>query len=286
MRVLVVPCRDSCRSSKLRQSYPRVKLVRSTADTSCAPCHVRYPLVSNILLDRKQSRLYFPALNAIATTNMSTILSSRASARNVTSTMIRSIAQTKSQRIPSTTTPRHFSSAPRFTPVFRPTCTSTKFLATSAAQQQHKISVVTAVFAAGRRFFSASTNKQATYNQVRRGCRKEQRARRRRSPALSNRPELKGVCLKTGITKPKKPNSGERKTARIRLSTGRVVTAYIPGEGHNVQQHSVVMVRGGRAQDCPGVKYHLVRGALDLVSYLRKEKKQQLMKNRVVLLLD
>ncbi|KAH8696138.1 hypothetical protein BGW36DRAFT_397764 [Talaromyces proteolyticus] len=104
----------------------------------------------------------------------------------------------------------------------------------------------------------------ATYNQVRRGCRKEQRARRRRSPALSNRPELKGVCLKTGITKPKKPNSGERKTARIRLSSGRVVTAYIPGEGHNVQQHSVVMVRGGRAQDCPGVKYHLVRGALDL----------------------
>lgn len=77
---------------------------------------------------------------------------------------------------------------------------------------------------------------------------------------------MKGVCLKTGITKPKKPNSGERKTARVRLSSGRVVTAYIPGEGHNVQQHSVVMVRGGRAQDCPGVKYHLVRGALDLVS--------------------
>jgi ribosomal protein S12 len=79
---------------------------------------------------------------------------------------------------------------------------------------------------------------------------------------------MKGVCLKTGITKPKKPNSGERKTARIRLSSGRVVTAYIPGEGHNVQQHSVVMVRGGRAQDCPGVKYHLVRGALDLVRSL------------------
>lgn len=75
---------------------------------------------------------------------------------------------------------------------------------------------------------------------------------------------MKGVCLKTGITKPKKPNSGERKTARVRLSSGRVVTAYIPGEGHNVQQHSVVMVRGGRVQDCPGVKYHLVRGALDL----------------------
>merc|ERR1712093_935567 len=67
-----------------------------------------------------------------------------------------------------------------------------------------------------------------------------------------------------GITKPKKPNSAERKTARVRLSTGRVVTCYIPGEGHNVQQHSVVLVRGGRSQDCPGVRYHLVRGAMDL----------------------
>ena len=88
------------------------------------------------------------------------------------------------------------------------------------------------------------------------------------SPALSaiNAPALKGVCVKVGITKPKKPNSGERKTARVRLSTGKVITAYIPGEGHNIQQHSVVLVRGGRSQDCPGVRYHLVRGALDLVS--------------------
>ena len=77
---------------------------------------------------------------------------------------------------------------------------------------------------------------------------------------------MKGVCLKVGITKPKKPNSGERKTCRVRLSSGRVVTAYIPGEGHNVQQHSVVLLRGGRAQDCPGVRYHCVRGAGDLVS--------------------
>jgi small subunit ribosomal protein S12 len=187
--------------------------------------------------------------------------------------MIRSIAQTK-QQLPPLSSRRHFSSAlpaaaSRFTPIFRPTCISTKFL---AAQKQQKIAV-TAAAAAGRRLFSVTANQQATYNQVRRGCRKEQRARRRRSPALSNRPELKGVCLKTGITKPKKPNSGERKTARIRLSSGRVVTAYIPGEGHNVQQHSVVMVRGGRAQDCPGVKYHLVRGALDLVSILFLETK-------------
>lgn len=77
---------------------------------------------------------------------------------------------------------------------------------------------------------------------------------------------MKGVCLKVGITRPKKPNSGERKTARVRLSSGRVITAYIPGEKHNIQQHSVVLVRGGRSQDCPGVRYHLVRGALDLVS--------------------
>ncbi|KAI1927111.1 hypothetical protein LOZ58_006234 [Ophidiomyces ophidiicola] len=112
--------------------------------------------------------------------------------------------------------------------------------------------------------FSSTPRPQATYNQVRRGCRKKQKARKPRSPALVNRPQMKGVCLKTGITKPKKPNSGERKIARVRLSSGRVITAYIPGQGHNIQQHSVVLVRGGRVQDCPGVKYHLVRGALDL----------------------
>ncbi|KAK5715283.1 hypothetical protein LTS12_027809 [Elasticomyces elasticus] len=115
-----------------------------------------------------------------------------------------------------------------------------------------------------RRQFSTSPVCKATYNQVRKGCRIAQRARRSRSPALVDRSQMKGVCLKTGITKPKKPNSGERKTARVRLSSGKVITAYIPGEGHNVQQHSVVLVRGGRAQDCPGVKYHLVRGAMDL----------------------
>lgn len=117
-----------------------------------------------------------------------------------------------------------------------------------------------------RRSFSSTPNLSATYNQVAKGCRTQQRARKAISPALRdvNAPELKGVCLKVGITKPKKPNSAERKTARVRLSTGRVVTAYIPGEGHNVQQHSVVLVRGGRSQDCPGVRYHLVRGAMDL----------------------
>lgn len=118
------------------------------------------------------------------------------------------------------------------------------------------------------RAFSTTPAVLATLNQVANGCRKPQRARKQTSPAMSTAraPELKGVCLKVGITKPKKPNSAERKTARVRLSTGRVVNCYIPGEGHNVQQHSVVLVRGGRSQDCPGVRYHLIRGALDLVS--------------------
>ncbi|OAQ68804.1 37S ribosomal protein S12 [Pochonia chlamydosporia 170] len=114
--------------------------------------------------------------------------------------------------------------------------------------------------------FSTTPARSATLNQVLRGIRKGKRARHAVSPALSNTncPALKGVCLRVGVVRPKKPNSGERKTARVKLSSGAVVTAYIPGEGHNIQQHSVVLVRGGRAQDCPGVRYHLVRGALDL----------------------
>lgn len=117
--------------------------------------------------------------------------------------------------------------------------------------------------------FSTTPARSATLNQVLRGMRKGKRARHAVSPALSNTncPALKGVCLRVGVVRPKKPNSGERKTARVKLSSGAVVTAYIPGEGHNIQQHSVVLVRGGRAQDCPGVRYHLVRGALDLVSF-------------------
>lgn len=84
------------------------------------------------------------------------------------------------------------------------------------------------------RSFSGTPAPQATYNQVLRGCRVEQRARRPTSPALAYRPEMKGVCLRVGTTKPKKPNSGERKVARVRLSSGKVITAYIPGEGEKV----------------------------------------------------
>jgi len=122
------------------------------------------------------------------------------------------------------------------------------------------------VHKASQRTFTSTRPSFTTINQVRKGCRKPQPKRRSLSPAMVGRPEMKGVCLKVGITKPKKPNSGQRKTAKVRLSSGRIISAYIPGEGHNVQQHSVVMVRGGRSQDCPGVRYHLVRGALDLVS--------------------
>ncbi|OJJ03219.1 hypothetical protein ASPVEDRAFT_42728 [Aspergillus versicolor CBS 583.65] len=143
------------------------------------------------------------------------------------------------------------SSAPRFQPILRTPSAAQAFAFASAKPP-------------AIRRFSTSPFRQATFNQVRRGCRTSQAARRSRSPALINRSQMKGVCMKTGITKPKKPNSGERKTARVRLTSGKVVTAYIPGEGHNVQQHSVVLVRGGRAPDCPGVKYHLVRGAMDL----------------------
>ena len=84
-----------------------------------------------------------------------------------------------------------------------------------------------------------------------------------KSPALKNSPQKRGVCTRVYTTTPKKPNSALRKVARVRLSSGVEVTAYIPGEGHNLQEHSIVLVRGGRVKDLPGVRYHIVRGALD-----------------------
>jgi small subunit ribosomal protein S12 len=83
------------------------------------------------------------------------------------------------------------------------------------------------------------------------------------APALENSPQRRGVCTRVYTTTPKKPNSALRKVARVRLTNGNEVTAYIPGEGHNLQEHSIVLVRGGRVKDLPGVKYHIVRGALD-----------------------
>ena len=84
-----------------------------------------------------------------------------------------------------------------------------------------------------------------------------------KSPALDSCPQKRGVCTKVYTTTPKKPNSALRKVARVRLSNGHEVTCYIPGEGHNLQEHSIVLVRGGRVKDLPGVRYHIVRGALD-----------------------
>ena len=83
------------------------------------------------------------------------------------------------------------------------------------------------------------------------------------SPALKNCPQKRGVCTRVYTTTPKKPNSALRKIARVRLSNGNEVTAYIGGEGHNLQEHSIVLVRGGRVRDLPGVRYHIVRGSLD-----------------------
>jgi small subunit ribosomal protein S12 len=84
-----------------------------------------------------------------------------------------------------------------------------------------------------------------------------------KSPALVSNPQKRGVCTRVYTTTPKKPNSALRKVARVRLTNGYEVTAYIPGEGHNLQEHSVVMIRGGRVKDLPGVRYHIIRGALD-----------------------
>ena len=87
--------------------------------------------------------------------------------------------------------------------------------------------------------------------------------KRKKTPALQECPQRRGVCTRVYTTTPKKPNSALRKVARVRLTNGIEVSAYIPGEGHNLQEHSVVMIRGGRVKDLPGVRYHIVRGTLD-----------------------
>lgn len=95
--------------------------------------------------------------------------------------------------------------------------------------------------------------------------RKGRKAKRKasKSPALENCPQRRGVCTRVHTTTPKKPNSALRKVAKVRLTNGYEVIAYIPGEGHNLQEHSIVLIRGGRVKDLPGVRYHIVRGALD-----------------------
>lgn len=97
-----------------------------------------------------------------------------------------------------------------------------------------------------------------------------------KSPALKGAPQVRGVCTRVSTMTPKKPNSALRKVARVKLSTGIEITAYIPGEGHNLQEHSVVLVRGGRVKDLPGVKYHIVRGALDTAGVENRKQSRSL----------
>jgi small subunit ribosomal protein S12 len=92
---------------------------------------------------------------------------------------------------------------------------------------------------------------------------RERRKEKTKSPALAGSPQRRGVCTRVQTTTPKKPNSALRKVCRVRLTSGVEVTAYIPGEGHNLQEHSIVLVRGGRVRDLPGVRYKVIRGALD-----------------------
>ena len=101
-----------------------------------------------------------------------------------------------------------------------------------------------------------------TINQLVRHGRKDVE-KKEKAPALRSNPQKRGVCTRVYTTTPKKPNSALRKVARVRLTNGFEVTAYIPGEGHNLQEHSIVLIRGGRVKDLPGVRYHIVRGALD-----------------------
>ena len=101
-----------------------------------------------------------------------------------------------------------------------------------------------------------------TINQLVRKGRKKVK-KKTKSPALEGCPQKRGVCVRVYTTTPKKPNSALRKVTRVRLSNGTVVTAYIPGEGHALQEHSIVLVRGGRVKDLPGVRYHIVRGVYD-----------------------
>ena len=93
--------------------------------------------------------------------------------------------------------------------------------------------------------------------------RRQLKIKRSKSPALTSCPQRRGVCTRVYTTTPKKPNSALRKVARVKLTSGMEVTAYIPGEGHNLQEHSIVMIRGGRIKDLPGVRYHIIRGTLD-----------------------
>jgi small subunit ribosomal protein S12 len=105
---------------------------------------------------------------------------------------------------------------------------------------------------------------------VRKG--RKQIIKKSKSPALDSCPQKRGVCTRVYTCTPKKPNSAMRKVARVRLTNGKEVNVYIPGEGHNLQEHSIVLIRGGRVKDLPGVRYHIIRGALDTLGVESRKK--------------
>jgi len=114
-----------------------------------------------------------------------------------------------------------------------------------------------------------------TINQLIKKCRVKPVARNK-VPALEKQPLKRGVCVKVYTTTPKKPNSALRKVARVKLTNGQEVSAYIPGEGHNLQEHSVVLLRGGRVKDLPGVRYHILRGTLDTQGVSARKQRRSL----------
>ena len=120
-------------------------------------------------------------------------------------------------------------------------------------------------------FFTTPKGRMPTVNQlIRKG--RETKREKTKTPALQGAPQKRGVCTRVSTMTPKKPNSALRKIARVRLTNGREVNAYIPGEGHNLQEHSVVLVRGGRVKDLPGVRYHIIRGTLDTAGTKNRKK--------------
>ncbi|ORX36157.1 ribosomal protein S12 [Kockovaella imperatae] len=121
------------------------------------------------------------------------------------------------------------------------------------------------------RSFSSSNPSSMTFRQVLKGGRRP-KTKEKGSPLLQSCPQKKGVCSRVFTAKPKKPNSAVRKVARVKLSNGYMTTCYIPGEGHNLQEHSVVLIRGGRTKDLPGVQYKIVRGAEDLSGVANRQR--------------
>nr|YP_010199783.1 ribosomal protein S12 [Gracilaria ornata]UAD89741.1 ribosomal protein S12 [Gracilaria ornata] len=110
-----------------------------------------------------------------------------------------------------------------------------------------------------------------TFNQLLKSSRQKKKIQTK-SVALEKCPQKKGVCLRVFTMNPKKPNSADRKVVKLQLSTGKLIIGYIPGEGHTLQEHSIVLVRGGRVKDLPGVKYHLIRGPFDLTAVSNRKK--------------